>query len=145
MIPATVSLTKSIPLLPNGKINQKEIDTYEIPLVLDSPKKELKMSGDNIETVFAEIWTEVIGQKNFTSMDNFFDAGGHSLLFVKIRDRIQERLGIDFSIVELYQYPNIAALADQYRKKYGHATAPSAAISAIRDRIAKRIRRNHGK
>jgi len=145
MIPATVSLTKSIPLLPNGKINQKEIDTYEIPLVLDSPKKELKMSGDNIETVFAEIWTEVIGQKNFTSMDNFFDAGGHSLLFVKIRDRIQERLGIDFSIVELYQYPNIAALADQYRKKYSHATAPSAAISAIRDRIAKRIRRNHGK
>jgi len=145
MIPATVTLTKSIPLLPNGKINQKEIAKYEIPFVLDSPKKEFKISGDNIETVFAEIWTEVIGQKDFTRMDNFFDAGGHSLLFVKIRDKIQDRLGIDFSIVELYQYPNIAALADQYRKKYGHGAAPSATISTIRDRIARRIRRSHGK
>jgi amino acid adenylation domain-containing protein len=145
MIPATVTLTQDIPLLPNGKINQKAITTFGVPLVLDVPKKVHKMSGDNIEKVFAEIWTEVIGQNNFTRMDNFFDAGGHSLLFVKIRDKIQDRLGIDFSIVELYQYPNIATLADQYRKKHGHAAVPSAAISAIRDRIAKRIRRNHGK
>lgn len=145
MIPATVTFTKDIPLLPNGKINQKAIARHEAPFVSTAPGKENKKSIDNIEKTFIEIWTEVIGQNNFTRMDNFFDAGGHSLLFVKIRDKIQDRLGIDFSIVELYQYPNIAALADQYRKKYGHTTAPSAAISAIRDRIAKRIRRNHGK
>jgi len=144
MVPASVTLVKDIPLLPNGKINQKEIGNHAVSVASYLPERSLPASTNNIEKIFTEIWSEVIGQNNFTTKDNFFDAGGHSLLFLKIRDKILSRLGTDFSIVELYQYPNIAALADQYRKRNGE-TAPSTAISAIRNRIARRIRREHGK
>lgn len=143
MVPASVTLVKDIPLLPNGKINQKEIGNRAVSAVSGSPARPNPVSADKIEKIFTEIWSEVIGQKNFTRKDNFFDAGGHSLLFLKIKDKILSRLGADFSIVDLYQYPNIAALADQYRRRNG-AGAPSSAILAIRDRIARRIRREYG-
>jgi len=144
MIPASVRLVKHIPLLPNGKIDLNELNIREVKTVGSVPQKQMSKRKDNIEEVLSHIWSDVIGQKNFTATDNFFDVGGHSLLFLKIRDLISQRLDTDFSIVELYQYPNISALAEQYRKKFVEAPS-SEAISAIRNRIARRRTRHNEK
>lgn len=144
MIPASISLVQSIPLLPNGKINQKELGKQQEIIVPAISEQNSDSKSDTIEKRIIEIWSEVLGQENFTTSDNFFDVGGHSLLFQKIKDLIQRRLDTNFSIVELYQYPNIASMVEQYRNKMGN-DGPSAAVSAVRNRIAKRIRKYHGK
>ena len=43
--------------------------------------------------------------------DNFFELGGHSLLITRLHARLQEMLGRELLIVELFQFPTVAALA----------------------------------
>lgn len=88
------------------------------------------------------MWSEVIGHEDFSFTDNFFDAGGHSILFLKIKEKLKSLLSMDFSIVDLYQYPNIKSLADEYRKKY--TTLGSNKATAIRNRM-KLKRQSYGK
>ncbi len=144
MIPSSITLVKSIPLLPNGKINQKELSRQPVTIAAGESRKNIEVNSNKVERLMVEIWSEVLGRQNFTTRDNFFDVGGHSLLFLKIRDLIQSRLEAKFSIVELYQHPNIAALVEQYKKKMGDE-GHSATVSAIRSRIARRIKKYHEK
>ena len=44
--------------------------------------------------------------------DNFFDLGGHSMLAVQVNNRLKEELQRDISVVELFQYPTVRALAE---------------------------------
>ncbi|OXB19032.1 hypothetical protein B0A80_20145, partial [Flavobacterium tructae] len=39
--------------------------------------------------------------------DNFFELGGHSLLVLKLTNIVNEKLGTDFSINSIFQYPTI--------------------------------------
>jgi hypothetical protein len=94
-------------------------------------------ASDNIERAVAAIWQEVLGHAEFGARDSFFDAGGHSMLFLKVRELLRERLKADFSIAELYKAPNVTEMVRTYREKIG-ATAVAPLVSQIRARIAKR-------
>jgi hypothetical protein len=109
---------------------------------LSIPSGENKAKEDDAEKMLYKIWTEVIGQNNFSLTDNFFDVGGHSILFLRIKEMIKEKMGADFSIVDLYQYPNIKSLAMQYRKKFNPPS--SEILNSIRSRIENRKKRNYG-
>lgn len=139
MIPSIINLVSDIPKLPNGKINFKGLNTaVQVPVrKLEYPVELLKDS--HIEQKIYTIWTEVIGHDKFSTDDNFFDAGGHSILFLKVKDKIKEMMSADFSIVELYQYPNIKSLAEQYRKKYKNV--PSNQLQSIRNRTELKKKR----
>jgi hypothetical protein len=45
------------------------------------------------------------------TQDNFFDLGGHSLLLVKVHSELRERLERSFSLIEIFKYPTVGALA----------------------------------
>jgi hypothetical protein len=44
--------------------------------------------------------------------DNFFDLGGHSLLIIRLRNRLQEVINGDVPIVDLFKYPTINSFAE---------------------------------
>ncbi|MDA9319932.1 phosphopantetheine-binding protein, partial [bacterium] len=91
------------------------------------PNTQIKNQVESeIEASIFKIWTEVIGHENFSLTDNFFDAGGHSVLFLKVKERLETMFGMDFSIIELYQYPNIKSIADEYRKRYANIISDKA-------------------
>ncbi|MCB0668084.1 MAG: amino acid adenylation domain-containing protein [Saprospiraceae bacterium] len=145
MVPSGIQIVSSIPLLPNGKINYKELNHPELQAqqhAISVPRVRINLDEDRIEKTLHTIWSEVIGQDQFSTKDNFFDVGGHSVLFLKIKEKIKELMDADFSIVELYQYPNIKSLAEQFRLKYGSMT--SGHIKSIRKRIENRKKRHHG-
>ncbi len=62
--------------------------------------------------------------------DNFFDLGGHSLLLVRLHARLQEALQRELTLVDLFNYPNIRALAQ-------HLGRQSAAAPALEDSKAR--------
>ena len=68
--------------------------------------------------------------------DNFFDLGGHSLKLVQVQRRLQERTGRELSIIDLFRYPTITALAehlaaaDETRAVAHVAPSPAPAESA---------------
>lgn len=142
MIPSFIYEVDEIPRLLNGKIDFKHLKESKLkkPTTHCLPTK--KLSESDIEATIFKVWSEVIGHEDFSFTDNFFDAGGHSILFLKIKEKLKSLLSMDFSIVDLYQYPNIKSLADEYRKKY--TTLGSNKATAIRNRM-KLKRQSYGK
>lgn len=141
MVPSSVTFVDEIPTLENGKIDFKKAGLLA-GTAAEPPK--VIVGSNALETTVFEIWAEVIGNREFTLNDNFFDIGGHSILFLKVRDMINERLQTNFNIADLYKSPNIASLIKEFKSRLDDPAA-SKMYKTIRDRVAKRKARYQGK
>jgi aryl carrier-like protein len=61
--------------------------------------------------MIASIWREVLHVDAVGLHDNFFDLGGHSLLVARVYSKLREAGAGDMSMVDLFQYPTVNALA----------------------------------
>jgi hypothetical protein len=62
------------------------------------------------EQKLVEIWNELLGRSDIGVDDNFFDAGGQSLLLLRMHRLIESAFGAQ-PIVKLLEYPTIRTLA----------------------------------
>jgi thioesterase domain-containing protein/acyl carrier protein len=58
------------------------------------------------------MWSEVLAVGRIGLHDNFFDLGGHSLLAVQLIARIQKVVDRPLALMELFQFPTLATLAE---------------------------------
>ncbi|MDQ3898508.1 MAG: phosphopantetheine-binding protein, partial [Actinomycetota bacterium] len=72
-----------------------------------------------LEEQVAAVWSEVLGIERIGAETNFFDLGGHSLLLVKVHRRLRHQLGAGLSVVDLFLYPTIRALAQAISAERG--------------------------
>ncbi len=107
MVPAAFVALPALPLTPNGKVDRKVLPDPEA-----APAPAQVVPRTLAEELVAEIWREVLGRERVGIYDNFFDLGGHSLKLVRVQRRLEERTGRELSIVDLFRYPTVAALAD---------------------------------
>lgn len=68
--------------------------------------EELKM----IESVLLDMWQELLYIDNITAQTNFFSAGGHSLVAIKMMGRIREAFQIDCPMRVVFIAPTIQQL-----------------------------------
>ncbi len=66
---------------------------------------------NELERAIAAVWREVLELEQVGVHDNFFESGGSSLLIVKLHGRLNEALGTDVPILELFRHTTIDALA----------------------------------
>jgi hypothetical protein len=59
--------------------------------------------------------------------DNFFDLGGHSLLLVRLHERVRESFGSDLSLVDIFARPTVTDLAAFLASSSGRGSELSAA------------------
>jgi amino acid adenylation domain-containing protein/non-ribosomal peptide synthase protein (TIGR01720 family) len=64
-----------------------------------------------MERTIAGIWQRMFGVEQVSVEENLFDLGGHSLLLVRMHQRLRETLKTEFPLVELFQYPTVRELA----------------------------------
>lgn len=105
MVPAAYVCVESFPRTPNGKLDRKAlvvpvagghtVHGYEAPL----GEKEEELAG---------IWAEVLKLEQVGRWDNFFLLGGHSLLAVRLATRVQQSLGIEISMRDVFEHPVLA-------------------------------------
>ena len=136
MVPSSIQQVDKFPKLPNGKINFKALHENKLKNAKHNVNTQKHLENDIEDTIF-KIWTEVIGHENFSLTDNFFDAGGHSVLFLKVKERLKTIFGMDFSIIELYQFPNIKSIANEYKKKYANVISDRAKTIRSRTQLKK--------
>ena len=79
-----------------------------------------------MEKRIASVWERAFGMQDISIHDNFFDLGGHSLLMLKVHQHLCEMLGLKLSLVQVFQFPTIAALAKSL-DPVGHSTAAKGA------------------
>jgi amino acid adenylation domain-containing protein len=111
MIPSYFIRLKEMPLGSTGKIDRKLLPAPDISnIALDSVYEE---PGDDMETLIADTWKEVLNLERVGVRDNFFDLGGNSLKIVQVNDKLSKALGVRMQVVNLFKYPTVTEL-----KKY---------------------------
>jgi len=110
MVPSFVSDLQSFPLLPNGKVDRRLLQTYQ----LEAPAKKAYMPPQNeTEEKLAEIWKEVLELDDISINDDFFEQGGHSLLAIRVVSAIRKIFKVEVPIGDIFDYPTISFLARQ--------------------------------
>jgi hypothetical protein len=64
-----------------------------------------------LERAIAAAWTDALQVDHVGRADNFFDLGGHSMLLVRVHDRLRAELDPELSLLDLFQHPTVAGLA----------------------------------
>ncbi|HEX8417769.1 MAG TPA: thioesterase domain-containing protein, partial [Methylobacterium sp.] len=64
-----------------------------------------------VERTLAGFWTELLGVERIGIHDSFFDAGGHSLIAVRLFRMIRKAYSVDLPISALFEAPTIAQCA----------------------------------
>ncbi|CAB3773120.1 non-ribosomal peptide synthetase [Paraburkholderia humisilvae] len=137
MLPSTLSCLSSLPRLPNGKTDFHSLrNLVTQDLTQQSPSLSSVPRG-SVEQSVAGVWRSLLGHSNFGLHDSFFDAGGHSMLLLKLRELLRDRMGVDFTIAELYKAPNVSEQALAFRRKSGQTVAKPV-VAEVRARVAKR-------
>lgn len=74
-------------------------------------------AGDrSVLTTIRTIWAELLGVEDIGVDDDFFDAGGHSLIAIRMLSRIHKELGVRFQLTTIFDAPTISALAAEVLK-----------------------------
>ncbi len=107
MIPTAFVGLEQWPLTSNGKIDRRAL-----PEPAQLPSQDHLPPQNATELALAQIWSEVLGLQPVGLQDNFFELGGHSLLATQAVSRIRKRFQIELPLRHLFEYPQLAALAE---------------------------------
>lgn len=110
MIPSVFVMLDSLPLTPNGKVDRKALPVPS-EIRRESSTQYLAPRTE-VEQTITIVWQEVLRVEKIGVNDNFFDLGGHSLLIVQIHSRLRTHFSEKLTIVDLFKYPTISALAE---------------------------------
>jgi amino acid adenylation domain-containing protein len=109
MVPTAIVPLDFLPLTPNGKVDRRML-----PVPGAFPPRSLDVSvlpQSEIERAIAAVWREVLRLDTVSLHDNFFDLGGHSLQLARVWSKLCGQLQRRFSLLDLFRYPTIHALA----------------------------------
>ncbi len=113
MLPASLIFLDALPFLPNGKIDRRALPRPE--LVQSDFAGRYTEPQNELERAISAIWQEELHIEQISRDDNFFDLGGHSLAMVRVHKQMRAQLKQVCSLVDLFRYPTIDALARYLR------------------------------
>lgn len=112
MVPQHIERLDALPLLPNGKIDRRQLAERPIAIRRDPQAGDWVEPSTEVEEMLAAMWREVLGVERLGIYDSFFSLGGHSLLAMKVLARVREAFGIDLPLRALVEQPTIAGLSE---------------------------------
>lgn len=131
MVPKTFTELSSFPMTVNGKIDRRELHTYQDKINQSSEHNSL---ASPLEHEIAMIWASIlkIDVKQIGSSSNFFELGGNSLLVVKMLTLVSNKMAKDLSLSQFISVPTIASLSAQ-------ASNLQSSANSLREQLRKDI------
>ena len=105
-VPGALMVVDRWPLTPNGKI-----DTAALPLPSSAPVEARPAGRTEVEETLVGLWTNAIGIAPASLTQDFFLAGGHSLLAIQLIGRVRDRFSVNVPVRQLFETPTIKGLA----------------------------------
>ncbi|GAA3000927.1 non-ribosomal peptide synthetase [Actinokineospora diospyrosa] len=108
-IPSSITFVAALPLLASGKVDRKALAALA-PEPEPDAGPHVEPSTTTEETV-AAIWCAVLGLDRVSVERDFLDAGGHSLVAVRVLSRLRQAYELDLPIKLIFEYPTVRDLA----------------------------------
>lgn len=108
MVPSAIVPLKTLPLLPNGKLDRHTLLAMEFSQA--DTNSAVVPPRTSIEATIAQIWETVLRLPQVGIYDNFFELGGDSILCIQVIAKASQA-GLRFTPKQLFEHPTIASLA----------------------------------
>jgi acyl carrier protein len=134
MVPAAFVVLDVLPLTANGKVDRRVLPAP------DQTRQEQLVpfvaAGTDAEQKIAAIWKEAIGVDTLGVDDNFFEAGGDSLIMIEVQWKLNDVLGRKVPLAQMFQHPTVRSLAAALsRQSHEEEAAGSASRSRAKARL----------
>jgi amino acid adenylation domain-containing protein len=129
-LPASFVLLDRLPLTATGKLDQNAL-----PRPTGTTEAAFVAPHSDLEKLISDIWSGVLDMDELGAQSNFFDLGGNSLLITQVRSRLESALSRDISVMDLFQYPTISALA----RFLDDGEPESGLLEAAAERVRKQL------
>ncbi len=128
MVPQVIEWLAELPRHANGKIAREALPT---PQFRRHTKATQVPARSALEGRLLAIWRDVLQREALGIHDDFFALGGHSLLATRVIARIRDQLQVDVPLINLFEYPTIAGLAESMTHIYSDSGDPGSAGELI--------------
>ena len=108
MVPKVYIFVNSFPLTHNGKINRKELLSYD---TINTSQEDYITPTTDVEIKLVEIWLDLLEIEEVGIQNNFFELGGHSILAIQLIFKIQSEFDVTLDVNDIFATPTIAELA----------------------------------
>ncbi len=135
MIPGAFVRIDALPLNSSGKVDRDALPwphhTNLLPEAA-SPPSSAPPSLNETEAALSTMISKLLSRAHIGPHDNFFLAGGHSLLGAQLLIQIRARFGVDLPLRAIFDHPTIAGIALEIEKRLpiGNSAARAAASGA---------------
>jgi len=133
MVPSAFVFLPELPLTDNGKIDRKALLKLPPPNLATAMPADAAQPATEMERIIARVWQEALGVSSIGMNDNFFDLGAHSLTVAEVQPRLQQALGREVVLLDLFQFTTVSMLAAHLA-----GSQPAAAAAQLSDRAQRR-------
>ncbi|HEV2844920.1 MAG TPA: amino acid adenylation domain-containing protein, partial [Thermoanaerobaculia bacterium] len=122
MLPSALVVLDKLPLTANGKVDRRalpEPDREDHEGTAEAPRTP-------VEELLAGIWAGLLGRERIGVHEDFFAAGGHSLLAARLVSRLRGAFGVEMPLTDVFAHPTVAGLAREVERVRRSGAAPEA-------------------
>jgi len=119
MVPKFMVIMDKFPVNPNGKVDRKALPD-PAPAGQETVYRPPRTAAQEL---LAGIWAPLLRRERIGLDDNFFEAGGHSLLAIQIIARVRQAFGVEVPVRALFENPRLEAFAAQVEALAGDGEA----------------------
>jgi amino acid adenylation domain-containing protein len=121
-VPQHLLIVDDIPKGPTGKIQRRHLAAAFG--LTGSGEMSLAAPRTPIETQLVDLSAALLGLEQLGIHDNFFAAGGDSLLATQLISRVREVLHVDLPLASFFQTPTVAGMSASLAETARHPAGP---------------------
>lgn len=129
MLPAIFERLEALPLTGNGKIDRRALPAPTQALHALAARS-IVAPATPTEQRMLDVWQALLGREGLSTDDEFFSAGGDSLLTLPLVFQLQRAFGIDVPLTAVFSAPSIAALSRVVDDLLAGVAAPAPDLAA---------------
>lgn len=106
MVPSAIQVLEKLPITGNGKVDKRQLPSPQFGNDQATPPQTAT------ETALSQAWQQILTLPHPPGReDHFFSLGGHSLLVVKLKQKIYALTAKEISLADLFRLPTLAEMA----------------------------------